>query len=65
MRPSFVKFLVKAVPLVLAEMDSASRSRAFDGYQLIEEEADKQVKVFTIKIMTINELLALFKLTCR
>ena len=40
--PSMVKFLVRATPLLEAELDAATRSRAFDGYKLIEDkdEAD-------------------------
>ena len=41
--PKFYKFISKAVPMLEAELDAAKRSRAFDGYQLLESEMDAQV----------------------
>ena len=41
--PKFYKFISKAVPMLEAELDAAKRSRAFDGYQLLESELDAQV----------------------
>ena len=43
-KPSLVKFMTKAAPLIITELDAALRSRAFDGYSLIEDEQDKQVR---------------------
>ena len=34
--PKFYKFISKAVPMLEAELDAAMRSRAFDGYQLLD-----------------------------
>ena len=42
--PKFYKFISKAVPMLEAELEAARRSRAFDGYQLLESEIDAQVK---------------------
>ena len=46
--PKFYKFIARAVPMLEAELDAARRSRAFDGYQLLESEMDAQVnfKIF-------------------
>ena len=41
--PSLIKFLSRAAPLIEYELAAAARSRAFDGYALIEEEAERQV----------------------
>ena len=41
--PKFYKFISKAVPMLEAELEAARRSRAFDGYQLLESEIDAQV----------------------
>ena len=42
--PKFFKFIAKAVPLLEAELEAAARSRAFDGYQLLDAEMDDQVR---------------------
>ena len=42
--PKFYKFIAKAVPLLEAELEAAARSRAFDGYQLLDAEMDEQVR---------------------
>ena len=42
--PSLVAFLARATPLVLRELERAEKSRAFDGYQLIEEDDDQPVR---------------------
>ena len=38
--PKFYKFVMRAVPLLERELEMASRSRAFDGYKLLEDAAD-------------------------
>ncbi|XP_043241239.1 cytoplasmic dynein 2 intermediate chain 2-like [Amphibalanus amphitrite] len=43
-QPSLVAFLGRAVPLVLRELERSEKSRAFDGYQLIEEDDDQPVR---------------------
>ena len=49
-KPSLVKFMTRAAPMIITELDAALRSRAFDGYSLIEDEQDKQVrKVHTLE----------------
>ena len=40
--PSLIKFLSHAAPLIEYELSAAARSRAFDGYALIEDEGEKQ-----------------------
>ena len=42
--PKFYKFISKAVPMLEAELDAAIRSRAFDGYQLLDTELETQVR---------------------
>lgn len=42
--PKFYKFIMKAVPMLEAELEAAMRSRAFDGYELLEAETDSQVR---------------------
>ena len=41
--PSLIKFIANAVPLLEYELVAAARSRAFDGYALIEDEGERQV----------------------
>ena len=42
--PSLIKFLSHAAPLIEYELSAAARSRAFDGYALIEDEGEKQAR---------------------
>ena len=42
--PKFYKFISKAVPMLEAELDAAIRSRAFDGYELLDTELDTQIR---------------------
>ena len=42
--PKFYKFVMRAVPLLERELELAARSRAFDGYKLLEDEADLGVQ---------------------
>ena len=42
--PSLIKFLSHAAPLMEYELSAAARSRAFDGYALIEDEGEKQAR---------------------
>jgi hypothetical protein len=42
--PKFYKFIAKAVPMLEAELEAAFRSRAFDGYELLEAESESQVR---------------------
>ena len=44
--PSLIKFLSHAAPLIEYELAAAARSRAFDGYALIEDEGERQVSKF-------------------
>ena len=48
--PSLAKFLARATPIIEKELDSARRSRAFDGYGLIDDAEDKTVT----KLHTLN-----------
>ncbi|XP_037067870.1 cytoplasmic dynein 2 intermediate chain 2-like [Pollicipes pollicipes] len=50
-KPSLVAFVVRAAALVLGELERADKSRAFDGYQLIEEDDDQPVRrLFTLRL---------------
>ncbi len=42
--PSLVKFLSHATPLIEFELAAAARSRAFDGYALIEDDEERQAR---------------------
>lgn len=42
--PKFFKFLNRAAPMLEAELAAALRSRAFDGYRLMEEEMETSVR---------------------
>jgi hypothetical protein len=44
LQPSLIKFLSRAAPLIEYELSAASRSRAFDGYSLIDDDEEKEVR---------------------
>lgn len=47
--PKFYKFISRAVPMLEVELDAALRSRAFDGYALLDSELESEVrKVHTL-----------------
>lgn len=49
--PSLTAFVKRAAALVLAELERAERSRAFDGYGLIEDDDDQPVRrMFTLRL---------------